>query len=301
MKRWISILIIAIIVIGTSVGGILGAREFYFKEETEETTTAEEGDQVSIHYIGWLEDERVYDGRRIFDTSYENIPNVKNPKHTLTYSERERGKPFNFTLGEGVIEGWNENVKGMEEGETKQFAVPPEKGYGPSSDELKINMSKTETVPVYEEIDSEKFQQKYGQPGLNMIIEDDFWGWDKTVVSITQESVKVRNDPNVGEVYHAYSDEGWNSKVVSIDTNANDGKGTIEIEHTITEPIVVSSGELAQHDDRFDGIGDLKRQLGQSSRGEGIVYSQGDQIYIDFNDEVTGKTLIFQVEIVKID
>lgn len=295
-----SVLIIVVIVVGSSIGGILGAREFYFKEDTKKPKIAEKGDKIKIHYTGWLEDKRIYDSRRIFDTSYQDIPYVKDPQYTLTYSERKRGQPFEFTLGQGVIQGWNENVKGMEEGESKRFAVPPEKGYGYGSERLKFKVDKTETVPVYQEIDVDKFKEKYGRPGMNMIIEDPFWGWNKTIISIGLDTIMVRNTPDVGDTYHAYSSEGWKSKVVSIDSNANNGTGVIKIKHSITQPTVVNSKHLAKHDKRFEGIVDLKKKLKQSSNGEGIVFSNGDHITIDFNDEFMGKTLIFQVEIVSI-
>ena len=87
-------LIVVIIVIGLSAGGIYGAREFYFKEEEKDVKVAEDGDNVKIHYTGLLKDERVYDSWRIFDTSYYNIPKIENPEYTLTYGHgRERGEP----------------------------------------------------------------------------------------------------------------------------------------------------------------------------------------------------------------
>ncbi|MEF8832595.1 MAG: FKBP-type peptidyl-prolyl cis-trans isomerase, partial [Candidatus Thermoplasmatota archaeon] len=165
MKKWTTILVIAIIVIGLSTGGVFAAKELYFKEEKEEVTTAEEGDTVEIHYVGRLKDDRVYEGRRIFDTSYEDIPDVKEPKHTLTYNhERERGEPFEFTIGGGVIEGWNENIKGMEEGESKWFQVPQNKGYGKASEDLRFQIDRTESHPVYESMDKDTFKESFRQP-----------------------------------------------------------------------------------------------------------------------------------------
>ncbi|MBS3816810.1 MAG: FKBP-type peptidyl-prolyl cis-trans isomerase [Candidatus Thermoplasmatota archaeon] len=304
MKKWISLLVIAIVVIALSVGGILGAREFYFKEKEsdDDMKTAENGDNVKIHYTGMLKDERVYNGWRVFDTSYEKIPEIKDPKFTMTYnSERERGDPFNFTLGQGdVIEGWDENVKGMEEGESRVFEVPPEKGYGKKSDELIFEVNKTETVAVYQTIDRETFQNDYGQPATNMVVEDKFWGWEKVVISVEQDTVQVRNDPDVGDVYNAYSEEGWTSEVLSIDSNANGGEGLIEVQHELNKPTVVDSERLGDHEQRFEGIPNLKQRNGQTANGEGIAMNDEGKIVIDFNDEVTGTTLVFRVEVVSI-
>ncbi len=302
MKRWISILIIVIIVTGLSAGGIFGAREFYFKEEEEDVKVAEDGDNVKIHYTGLLKDERVYDSWRIFDTSYYNIPKIENPEYTLTYDHgRERGEPFNFTVGEGVIEGWSENVKGMSEGESRVFEVPPEKGYGEKSEDLIFEMNRTEEVPVYEDMKKDVFQEKYGRPGMNMVVEDRFWGWDKVVISVGQERVKMRNEPEVGERYRAYSEEGWTSEIVSIDSNADEGQGVIEVEHNLDKPTVIDAERISKHKEKFAKVPTLRQEAGQSPKGEGIAMMDGDEIILDFNDEVNGTTLVFRVEIVSID
>ena len=117
MKRWMTILVI-LIIIGTSAGGIIAANQLYFKEDdsVEEPVKAEMGDKVTVQYTGWLQDKRVYgDEWRVFDTSYNNITGKK----IATFREGGRGQPYTFTLGEGVIEGWNKHIEGMEEGDRK--------------------------------------------------------------------------------------------------------------------------------------------------------------------------------------
>ncbi|MEF8874760.1 MAG: FKBP-type peptidyl-prolyl cis-trans isomerase [Candidatus Thermoplasmatota archaeon] len=302
MKRWISILLIVIVVISVSAGGILGTREFYFSDDAEEGKVAEEGDTVRIHYTGLLRDDRVYDGWRIFDTSYNDIPKIENPRFTLTYnSERDRGEAFEFTIGGGVIDGWNENVRGMEEGESQTFEVPPEKGYGEKSEDLIFELDKNEMVPVYQRMDKEKFTNRYGEPKINMIVEDAFWTWEKVVISMGSDFVELRNDPEVGEVYGSYSEDGWRSEVKSIDSNAAGGEGIIEVEHHISRDLTVNSEVLSNYKERFGEVPALKQQAGQSSGGEGIVMRGEDGIVIDFNDEVNGSTLVFRVEVISIE
>ncbi len=300
MKKWTSILVIVIIVVGLSTGGVLTARELYFREDTDERIRAESGDSVEIHYVGRLRNPDVYDGLRIFDTSYDDIPGIRSPQYTLTFDERERGDPFQFTLGEDVIEGWNENIEGMREGESKRFSVPPEKGYGHASEELRYEIPRTETLPVYEKMDGEEFMEKYDEPSKNMIVEDRFWGWEKTVVSVGFETVTLRHEPEVGEIYNSYSEEGLLTEIKSIDSTADGGTGEIEVENTVKRPSVVHSEHLSERDERFAEVPEIKNAMGQDPEGQGIVIP-GEDIILDFNDEVVGRTLYFEVEVLNIE
>ncbi|MBL8957335.1 MAG: FKBP-type peptidyl-prolyl cis-trans isomerase [Myxococcaceae bacterium] len=69
---------------------------------------AKSGDKVTVHYVGTLAD-----GGAQFD------------------STRDRDQPFQFWVGERqVIEGWDEGILGMREGELRRLTVPPKLGYG---------------------------------------------------------------------------------------------------------------------------------------------------------------------------
>ena len=76
--------------------------------------TAKEGDNVTVHYTGWLHDEKAPGGRgRKFDSS------------------KDRNDPFEFELGAGmVIRGWDEGVQGMKVGGIRILTIPPHLGYG---------------------------------------------------------------------------------------------------------------------------------------------------------------------------
>jgi FKBP-type peptidyl-prolyl cis-trans isomerase FkpA len=79
-----------------------------------EGALATAGDEVSVHYTGWLYDQGAPGKRGAqFDSS------------------RDRGTPFVFRLGAGqVIRGWDEGVAGMRVGGKRELHVPAWLGYG---------------------------------------------------------------------------------------------------------------------------------------------------------------------------
>ena len=85
-------------------------------EDTTPGTGAEAraGQSVSVHYTGWLHDPAQPGGKgRKFDSS------------------KDRGDPFEFDLGAGmVIRGWDEGVQGMKVGGTRLLQIPADLGYG---------------------------------------------------------------------------------------------------------------------------------------------------------------------------
>jgi len=82
----------------------------------EDTTVGEgaqatAGQQVQVHYTGWL---------------YQN-----GQQGAKFDSSRDRNDPFAFSLGAGmVIRGWDEGVAGMKIGGKRTLIIPSELGYG---------------------------------------------------------------------------------------------------------------------------------------------------------------------------
>ena len=65
------------------------------------------GDTLTVHYVGTLQDGKVFD------------------------SSLDRNTPFSFTLGAGqVIRGWDEGFLGMRVGGKRVLIVAPDYGYG---------------------------------------------------------------------------------------------------------------------------------------------------------------------------
>ena len=65
------------------------------------------GQQVTVHYTGWLKDGTKFD------------------------SSVDRHEPFTFQIGVGqVIRGWDEGVSSMKVGGKRKLIIPPQLGYG---------------------------------------------------------------------------------------------------------------------------------------------------------------------------
>ncbi|MBD5605670.1 MAG: FKBP-type peptidyl-prolyl cis-trans isomerase [Candidatus Eremiobacteraeota bacterium] len=85
----------------------LAGGETYVDLRAGSGPAAKAGDNVRVHYVGTLANGTKFD------------------------SSRDRGVPFDFSLGSGqVIRGWDEGVAGMRVGEVRKLVVPAALGYG---------------------------------------------------------------------------------------------------------------------------------------------------------------------------
>ena len=81
------------------------------------TTVAKDGDSVSVHYRGSL------DNGEVFDSSYE------------------RKVPISFVVGTGqMISGFDKAVLGMTVGEKKMVRLEPDEAYGEHRDDLILDI-----------------------------------------------------------------------------------------------------------------------------------------------------------------
>jgi FKBP-type peptidyl-prolyl cis-trans isomerase FkpA len=77
-----------------------------------EGALAQAGQNVTVHYTGWLQNDDGSAGAK-FDSS------------------KDRNDPFEFPLGAGrVIRGWDEGVQGMKVGGKRKLIIPAALGYG---------------------------------------------------------------------------------------------------------------------------------------------------------------------------
>jgi peptidylprolyl isomerase len=87
---------------------------------------AKQGDTVTVHYTGRLEDGTVFDSSQGKD-------------------------PLQFTIGEGqLIPGFEKGVLGMEPGQSKTVNIPAEDAYGPYKPELVTEVERSQLPPDLE-------------------------------------------------------------------------------------------------------------------------------------------------------
>ena len=113
-------------------------------------STVENGNTVSVHYRGTLNDGTEFD------------------------SSHSRGEPLSFQVGTGqMISGFDAALPGMAVGETKNIALSPENAYGETIPEAITDVPKTAFPQGYNfQVDEMvQGQNDMGQPVLGRIHE----------------------------------------------------------------------------------------------------------------------------------
>ena len=277
----ILLFIIVIALVGAGAYAAYGTMST-IQESTEPGLIVHVGDQISVNYIGMFEDGTV------FDTSIQSVAenNTLYPK-SLSFSATAPFSPLEFTVGEGqMIEGFDRGVVGMGVNQTKVITIPSDKAYGDINEDMILTRDLSESLPVFEWItNSTSFEDTYSVPAiLGTTVINTNYGWNMTVYFIDSSSgdILMKNEPMVGEIIQLYY--GWSSRVVSVDSAANQGTGEIVVKHLLypeDEGNIMSADQYGPF-----LITDVDLTAGTMT--------------LDYNREVVGKTLTFKITIVSI-
>lgn len=91
-----------------------GLQYIVLQEPAAGAAQPSKGQKIAVHYTGWLKDDAK--------------PEMKGNKFD---SSVDRGKPFEFNVGTGlVIRGWDEGLAAMKVGEKRRLIIPADLGYG---------------------------------------------------------------------------------------------------------------------------------------------------------------------------
>jgi len=284
-SRWQTMFILFIVIIALVISGAYTSYALLSSPQSGLETEAHVNidDTVSVDYIGMFEDGTV------FDTSIRTVAenDTLYPK-SLSFAPKETYSPLNFTVGASqMIAGFDNGVIGMVINQTKTLVVPPEQGYGSPDESLIIEKSLRLSVPVFEWIgNSTEFSNMYMiSPSVGTNVKNIQYGWNMTVFHIDPISgaVMVKNNPFMGEVITVR--EGWNSRVISIDTSSNMGAGEIVFEHLLS-------------------ASNVKSAMYTDSMGNQFIITEVNKVSgtytVDYNREVVGKTLIFKVTLLSL-
>lgn len=258
--------------------------------EGQDIPVVEEGDTVKVDYIGTFEDGRV------FDTTLYNVAkdNITYPK-AVSFELKEKGlyAPFSFKVGAGsTIKGFDKGVRGLHLNQTITVTIPPSEGYG------YLDMSKVKSIPIVQEVPVKEsmavddFGKKFSlNPQVGLTVTDPFWGWNITVMAVSDEMVTYYNMPTLHQTVTPYGNpevrenRGWYCDVISIDSTANNGTGLIEVKNLVTKENINVTGGTDQNGQIFTILN---------------VDEKNGIISLNYNKEVVGKTLIFKLTVVDI-
>ena len=190
---------------------------------------AQEGDEVTVDYIGWLENGEV------FDTSIEAIAKNQSIPKAEVFQEHSY-QPITFILGSGaLLPGFEKAIVGMHVNESIEVVVPPEEGYGYYSKDF------VQILPIEDEIPKRMLLKRFIEISTRDFPESSFekgdvipipgTGINATVISVNNDKIILELMLKLGDVV----DTGlpFNSTVVGIYPEA------IEVEHNVKPGMVV--------------------------------------------------------------
>lgn len=242
------------------------------------------GDTVYIDYIGTFQNDNL-----VFDTSIQSVAadNASYPK-AFSFSWHAPFSSLQFTIGDRsaatrVITGFDMGVRGLAQGQTATFVVPPSLGYGPADPSKIHTYPLLQTFPVRATMNQTAFNAYYGQlPVSATNVSDPIYGWS-VQVSILSGTVVVTNSPYPSEAIRPYGK--WSAVVLSVEDTANNGTGLITIQNRMDPSMV-------------DVVGGDAPSLG-TFYVSAVDQSAGTYT-LNFNKQVVGRTLIFQVTLARL-
>lgn len=266
------------------------------------------GDNVTVNYVGIFGSGP--DQGKVFDTSiYADAINDASFPKALQY--HPRGAAANYTplpvhVGGNtpqsgyslhnmsfiqVVTGFWKGLVGLRGNESHLLVVPPSLGYGYGNPACLRTMPLTVTFPVYQSLSGLAFTALY--PGVLATTGASFtnptYGFTVEILSANSTSVALENIAYSGETTDL---QGWPAEVASVVPTSN-GTGLITIQNLING---AQAGHLA---------GTTTHGLcanGGSAAAFIVteVNTTAGTFTENFNQEVSGQTLLFEVAVVNI-
>ena len=171
------------------------------------------GDSAEVLYLG-----RLSATGRVFNTNDPALQNVAFAK-TDNYRFSQGLLPLETVPRPNVVTGLYEGMLGMREGEHRTISFPPEKGYGPATEETRepreesivrelTLVNDAQRVPR-ETFDTYVVESGQGVPedfqaGDIFLLEQNGNHWPYRIVNMTDQVVEYKLGANAGEAYTIY-------------------------------------------------------------------------------------------------
>jgi FKBP-type peptidyl-prolyl cis-trans isomerase 2 len=288
------VILVAIVVIGAGVGAY-----FLYKYNHPPGPAAKRvvvvGDNVTVNYIGMF-GSGLQQGR-VFDTSIRAVAdnNATYPK-SLEYTPRNAssytalgvhvgpsapsgGYTINGVTYGTVVTGFWQGLLGLAVNQTRFISIPPVFGYGPLNPSCLRTVPLAQNVSVTVNLTPAAFTKAYPgvTPNAGVVFVDPAYGWTDTVLSANNTSVSVERLPFTGEETDA---PGWPVMVTAVSGSS------IALENLLT---TANAGLY---------LGKSASTVCGTTQFTISAVNPNGTFTENFNREVVGETLVFQVTVV---
>ncbi len=281
MRKTHLILSLALVLILTACGG----------QQSNQVQTASMNDTVVFEYVAKLPNGTVVD---------TNKPQIAQ-QHGI---QKEQFQPLTITLGEGqVVPGLERAIVGMKAGESKEVTLQPSEAYGEKQGEkiMTVNrnqtVNRTMTMQRYVNATMQQLSQVSNETSVGSTVEVNDLSYE--IISKSGNQARLRIDVEEGDQVQL-PQLPWNSTVIDVDDNTYEIRqdpqngsmmrtqfGPVRItrnEDTLTRRLMVEEG------------GQIRTPQGLGK----VVNVTHDEVTIDFNHPLAGKTLTFQIDLMEI-
>ncbi len=288
-SRTVLVVLVALVIVG---GGATAGVLYYLNHPAAPSgpTRVAVGDNVSVNYIGFFGSSPQVG--RVFDTSIYSVAlnNATYPK-SLEFALRGNAStytPLTALVGptSGLVTGFWTGLLGMAVNQTRIISFPASQGYGPQNASCLVSQPLQYTLPTLVTLATAAFATAY--PGQSAVAGTQFadptYGWPVLVLSANATTVVVENLPAVG---WTSSPHGWPVTVSNVTAT------TISLTNVLSP---AQNGLVLGHSSTgFSCSGSTETQFIISAVNVGSgTFTE------NFNREVVGQTLIFQMTIVSI-
>jgi FKBP-type peptidyl-prolyl cis-trans isomerase 2 len=297
--RTLAIVLVLVVIIA----GAAGAGVLYYENHklgTPHELTVQIGDNVTVNYIGVFGSSAQIG--KVFDTS-EYAVATNNLSWPKAIGFTPRGPyPSNFTplpvavgpnvpsggytVGNltfsGVVTGFWQGLIGLPGNQTRYITVPQNLGYGPQNSSCLVSQPLTYTLPVTVALSTSAFTTQFPSvtPAAGAEFTDPTYQWPVYILSVNSTSVVYENLPTLG---WTASPQGWAVKVTNI-TSTN-----ITLVNQLS---AVNAGLVG---------GTSTTQVCNTGSFIVSAVNAATGTYVEnYNEPVTGQTLIFIVSVVDI-